>query len=94
MITLFDNWVIIPDPFCYIVAKESGKKRNKKTGEITPAYRNYGYYSTLGGALKGFNQIIRAQALSNVDVDINGAIEIVQECDNMIAGLISKVVGD
>lgn len=74
--------------------KRAAKQRTKKTGEITPVYRNYGYYSTLGGALKGFNQIIRNQALSNVDVDINGAIEIVQECDNMIAGLISKVVGD
>ena len=94
MIRLFDNWVIVVDPFCYIVAKETGKTRSKKTGEITPVYRNYGYYSTLDGALKGFSKIIRTQSLSDVDVDINGAIEIVQECDNMIANLINKAVGD
>lgn len=94
MITLFDDWVIIPEQYCYGVAKRNGKTKDKKTGEEVPVYRYYGYYSTLGGALKGFKKILQSQALIGVDVDLDGAIEIIHDCNNIVSNLIDKVVGE
>lgn len=91
MIHVIDNWVIDSDGKTYTGGKLSTRTRKDGTTEVY--IKDAFYYSTLTGCIRAISMRMRAQAIKNIDGNLESALAALQAADKRLMDAISVFDG-
>lgn len=91
MIHVIDKWVIDSDGKTYTGGKLA--TRTLKDGTKEEYIKDAFYYSTLAGCIHAISRRMRAEAIKNMDGNLEAAIEAVQAADKRLMDTISVFDG-
>lgn len=95
MITLFDDYVIDADEYCYIMGKL--KPVNVKDGDevkVVMRINKPKYFGTLTDALQGFYSVKCKEAITVTDFDLKQALQALKSLSDEITALTQEIMSE
>lgn len=91
MIHIIGDWYIDVDQYSYTLEEYAGTSVDKD-GVERKNYKNQTYHATLEKALKHFGRVILTEKLSEKDMELSEAIEIVKDCNERMHAEITRLM--
>lgn len=91
MIKLFDDWVIIPGPCDYALAKHLGEVERKNAKDAKNKFKYVGYYSDVAGCLKRLGEELTREALKDGWHTLGEAVQTIKESNAKVEKLLKEV---
>lgn len=91
MIHIIGDWYIDVDQYSYTLEQYAGTSVDKD-GVERKNYKNQTYHATFEKALKHFGREILTEKLSEKDMELSEAIEIVKKCNEQIKFEIERLM--
>lgn len=89
MIRLIDDYVVTVDPYCYTLARDTGKTDKKGNRKL----KNISYHSTLEKAIAACKEDRRKRCLPEGDTSLYEALTAMRQSDREISELLKEVMG-
>lgn len=93
MIKLFDDWVILVNPYDYCLAKYKGQSK-RKDGGTDSNYDRIGFYSSPVGCLKRLGEELTREALKDGWHTLGEAVQTIKESNAKVEKLLKEVLAD
>ena len=94
MIKLFDDWVIIPGPCDYALAKNLGEVERKSARDAKNKFKYIGYYSDVAGCLKRLGEELTRERLKDGTHTLREAVTIIRESNARVEKLLKEVLAN
>lgn len=91
MIKLFDDWVILVNPYDYCLARYRGQTK-RKDGGTDFNYDRIGFYSSPEGCLKRLGEELTREALKDRSVTLSEAVAVIRESNAKVEKLLKEVM--
>lgn len=91
MIRILDDYVVVPGPYDYMLAKDTGRV-DKKTG--TPDVKPISYHGSLRKAIVALRDTMVRKSLADVDGSLYEAIRTIEQVNKRFEDVLTRAMGD
>lgn len=89
MIRILDNYVVIPEAYDYMLAKDTVRV-SKKTG--APDVKPLSYHGSLRQAIVALRKVMVRKSLSEVDGSLSDALNVIQRVNKRFEAVLNKAM--
>lgn len=91
MIRILDDYVVVPGPYDYMLAKDTGRV-DKKTG--TPEVKPISYHGSVRSAIVALRDYMVRKSLADVDGSLSEALSVIQAVNKRFEDVLNKAMGE
>lgn len=90
MIRILDDYVVVPGPYDYMLAKDTGRI-DKKTKE--PIVKPISYHGSLRTAIMALREVMVRKSLGEVDESLSEALRTLQSVNKRFEDVLTEAMG-